>query len=80
MKKILYIIDKTSRQYSFEVPKEGLKLQVLDSIHTITEDEDKKDVFYDLIRNKIPFVLSSNKNSIIFSADQLIGVQIVTQE
>lgn len=80
MKKILYVIDKTSRQYSFEVPVEGLKLKVLDATHSITEDDTKIELFYDIIRNKIPFVISSNKNSIVFSADQLIGIQIVNQE
>lgn len=76
--KVLYVIDPTARQYGFQI-KEGLRVKIKDSNHTLTGVEADIDLFHAAITNGDSFVVYGENNFVTFAANKITGVKIVEE-
>jgi hypothetical protein len=73
---ILYVIDTTSRQYSFEIKNKPIDLIVDGVVQEITKENLNIETFHNIVLNKKTFSLISRENAITFNGDKIIGIQI----
>lgn len=73
---MLYIIDRTSRMYGFELPDAGIEVRIGGETYIVTMENQKLDIFEDAICNGKPIVIIDNKKgNSVYSGRHLIGVQ-----
>lgn len=77
---ILYVIDTTSRQYSFEIKNKPIDLIVDGVVQEITKENLNIETFHNIVLNKRTFTLRSKENAITFNGDKIIGVQIYSPQ
>jgi hypothetical protein len=72
----VYVIDRTARQYTFEVGENGVRVITPKSDFYVTQEETNINKFYNLILNKESFIIYGQRGVIAFNADSICGIQI----
>lgn len=72
----IYVIDRTARQYSFEVGTEGVRVITPNGDFYVTEQDTNINKFYNLIQRKESFIIYGQRGVVAFNADAICGVQI----
>ena len=78
--KTIYVVDCTSRQYSFPLTETPITLTFQGQTHFLTSDEPKMELLHHVIEENVTFTLSSNNLTMVFNPGNLVGVQLYKPE
>lgn len=73
MKHYIVITDTNSRQYVFEIPETGIKLETNENLYSITKDDSLSDMFFETFKQKGCFIIGDKT---LFNTNHLVGIEL----